>query len=189
MKTRCFLLSFATLFVATVNRQVRPYAYGEPWSKHIWLTGRIKSMGNATFVIKPELPAASDMKDHGFIRAAAGRAKLDDLARTNLNALTQWLDDAKSGAVYTFTVGNDIELFLKGGRGRFHSRAQIPPRSIRVSQIRRTAAVKCLRQYSVSTKRPAFRSLSLFRPPEVKFDPYCTDGCTPKDHEESWLCT
>jgi hypothetical protein len=82
--------------------------------KHIWLTGRIKSIGDATLIVTPELPDASAMKGYGFIRAAAERASLDDLAETNLKALKRWIDDAESGAVYKFAVDDDVELFING---------------------------------------------------------------------------
>lgn len=84
------------------------------WSKHTWLTGRIKSIGDKTFVVIPELPNTSEMRGYGFINAAPSRTKLDDLAQTNLNALKQWIDNAESGAAYRFAVGDDVEFFING---------------------------------------------------------------------------
>jgi len=89
-------------------------AYMKPWSKHIWLTGRIKSVDDKAFVVTPELPATTEMIGYRSINAAADRAKLDTLAQTNLNALKQWIDDAESGAAYSFAVGDDVEFFING---------------------------------------------------------------------------
>lgn len=99
---------------AFAARQAKPYAYMKPWSKHIWLTGRIKSIDGETFIIAPNLPDKARMKGYNFIRDAGGRAKPDAPAKINLKALEQWLKDAEAGVEYKFTVGDDVELFING---------------------------------------------------------------------------